>query len=101
MAQNNMKFLEELPGKFGSHWQGRFFFVELPGEYPMRRYWGGLKKGVASEPDMTDEMAGFLQMIREVLSEKRSFIYLTSAEVLRQARKNLLFGKDIYIMLPF
>src|SRR4051812_27324147 len=52
MARNNREFLERLLNKLGIHWQRRFFFFKLPGDYPLKRYWKDPIKGIANEPDM-------------------------------------------------
>ena len=50
----------------GTNWQRRFFFVELPGEYPLKRYWRNVIKGVSKEPDMIDLKYDFIQRIHKV-----------------------------------
>lgn len=39
LAQNHRKFLEGLPRKIGIQWPRKFFFVEVPESYPLRRHW--------------------------------------------------------------
>lgn len=69
--------------------------MKMPSGFLLRKHWVEPIDGVSSEPDMSDSMSGYIKRLHEVPYEMRTFTFLTSVQILKQARGDLPAGKCV------